>query len=82
MAKSGKSTGAARVKKSATPEQPPHDAKGAAPERAERNGSVDENRIARRAYEIYQARGGAPGLALDDWLQAERELRQASGRPR
>ena len=30
--------------------------------------------VARRAYEIYEARGGAPGAALDDWLQAEREL--------
>jgi hypothetical protein len=30
--------------------------------------------IARRAYEIYLARGGAPGRDLDDWLQAEREF--------
>ena len=33
---------------------------------------VDE--IARRAYEIFLARGGAPGRDLDDWLQAETEL--------
>jgi hypothetical protein len=32
------------------------------------------NRIARRAHEIYQARGGTHGKALDDWLQAEREI--------
>jgi hypothetical protein len=31
-------------------------------------------RIARRAYEISQARGGDQGRALDDWLQAEREI--------
>src|SRR5712692_11851930 len=31
--------------------------------------------IRTRAYEIYPARGAAPGLELDDWLQAERELR-------
>jgi len=31
--------------------------------------------IARRAYEIYLARGGSHGCDLDDWLQAERELR-------
>ncbi len=31
--------------------------------------------IRTRAYEIYLARGAAPGLELDDWLQAERELR-------
>lgn len=32
------------------------------------------NRIAQRAHEIYQARGGQHGKALDDWLQAEREI--------
>lgn len=31
--------------------------------------------IAGRAYEIYLARGGRPGSELDDWLQAEAELR-------
>ena len=30
--------------------------------------------VARRAYELYEARGGAPGADLEDWLQAEREL--------
>ena len=33
-----------------------------------------QSEIARRAYEIYLARGYAPGCELDDWLQAEREL--------
>lgn len=32
------------------------------------------NRIARRAHEIYEARGGEHGKALEDWLQAEREI--------
>jgi hypothetical protein len=32
------------------------------------------DRIARRAHEIYEARGGEHGKALDDWLQAEREI--------
>ena len=32
------------------------------------------NRIARRAHEIYEARGGHDGRDLDDWLQAEREV--------
>jgi hypothetical protein len=31
-------------------------------------------RIARRAHEIYEARGGEHGKALEDWLQAEREI--------
>jgi len=30
--------------------------------------------IRRRAYEIYLERGEEPGLELDDWLQAEREI--------
>ena len=33
--------------------------------------------VARRAYELYLARGGNHGLDLDDWLHAERELRDA-----
>jgi hypothetical protein len=30
--------------------------------------------VERRAYEIYLVRGGADGHAVDDWLQAEKEL--------
>lgn len=36
--------------------------------------------IARRAYELFLARGGQPGHELDDWLQAERELIEAAPR--
>ena len=32
--------------------------------------------IAKRAYEIYQSRGGSHGADLDDWLEAERQLRR------
>jgi hypothetical protein len=35
---------------------------------------VDRERVARRAYELYLARGGADGQAVEDWLNAEREL--------
>lgn len=35
-----------------------------------------QDQIRQRAYEIHQARAGAPGRELDDWLQAERELKQ------
>jgi len=31
-------------------------------------------RIARRAYEISQTRGTGHGGAVEDWLQAEREI--------
>ena len=43
-----------------------------------RNTFVEQ--VQRRAYEIYEARGRATGHALDDWLQAERELRVDVGR--
>ena len=36
----------------------------------------DPDAVARRAYEIYQRRGGDHGADLDDWLEAERELRR------
>jgi Protein of unknown function (DUF2934) len=32
------------------------------------------HRIAMRAHEIYEARGGQHGKALEDWLTAEREI--------
>jgi Protein of unknown function (DUF2934) len=33
-----------------------------------------EEKIRRRAHEIYLERGGEPGHDLEHWLQAEREL--------
>jgi hypothetical protein len=33
--------------------------------------------ISLRAHEIYLERGGLPGNELDDWLQAERELKRS-----
>ena len=35
-------------------------------------------RIAQRAYELYEQRGRQAGYELDDWLQAEREIRAAA----
>lgn len=35
--------------------------------------------IARRAFEIYEQRGGGHGHDLEDWLQAEREVLAALG---
>jgi hypothetical protein len=35
-----------------------------------------EDEIRRRAYELYQQRGSAVGSEADDWLNAEREIRQ------
>ena len=36
---------------------------------------IPHEEIARRAYELFLARGSEHGRDLDDWLRAERELR-------
>ena len=38
------------------------------------NATDIEERIRRRAYEIYEQRDRIDGLDLDDWLQAESEI--------
>ena len=35
-----------------------------------------EDEIRRRAYELYVQRGSTPGSEAEDWLTAEREVRQ------
>ena len=43
------------------------------------HGGVPTNgEISRRAYGLYLARGCEHGRDVDDWLQAERELRNVS----
>jgi len=32
--------------------------------------------IRERAHQLFEARGGQPGHELDDWLQAEREIKR------
>jgi hypothetical protein len=39
------------------------------------NRAVNHSEVRRRAYEIYLERGGLTGCELEDWLQAEYELR-------
>jgi hypothetical protein len=39
-----------------------------------------EERVRRRAYELYVQRGNQSGSELDDWLQAEEEVRRAQER--
>ena len=36
-----------------------------------------QEEIRRRAYELYEERGGGEGCELDDWLQAEAEVTQS-----
>jgi hypothetical protein len=46
---------------------------------ATRGAAADHECIARRAYELYEQRGRQEGRALEDWLNAERQLVSASG---
>ena len=36
---------------------------------------IPEEAVRNRAHEIYEERGAQPGHDVDDWLEAERELR-------
>lgn len=49
--------------------------------RTSRSGPTQDE-IQLRAYEIYVERHGAPGDALEDWVQAERELLQKQQKAR
>jgi hypothetical protein len=35
-----------------------------------------EEKVAERAYQLYEGRGRREGAALDDWLTAEREIEE------
>lgn len=40
--------------------------------------SISEDEIRRRAFELFEERGGQEGHELEDWLRAESEIRRAS----
>ena len=40
----------------------------------EPEGDDRQSRVARRAHELFVARGMAPGHDMEDWLEAEREI--------
>jgi DUF2934 family protein len=40
-----------------------------------------EEEIRNRAYELFEARGGAEGHELEDWLRAEQEIRGSKTNP-
>jgi hypothetical protein len=48
--------------------------------RAATAGKPARERIQRRAYELYLARGDGPGSPDGDWLRAERELSAAASK--
>ncbi|RKG78083.1 DUF2934 domain-containing protein [Corallococcus terminator] len=67
----------ARQNSQKTPQTPaPKSTPERTPEKPSANMSAPTNeQIARRAFEIYQARGGTHGSSEQDWFQAERELK-------
>jgi hypothetical protein len=53
-----------------------HKGNGEAPSTADSHGANDDrDLVARRAYELYLARGGGDGQDMEDWLIAEMEVR-------
>ena len=44
------------------------------------NSAQAQDRIALRAYALYEQRGRQDGQALEDWVNAERELASASNK--
>ena len=62
-----------------TPHTRPADEKIGHTTQPVKGASADHSRIARRAYELYEQQGRQEGRALEDWLNAERQLVRASG---
>jgi hypothetical protein len=44
------------------------------------NGRATDEEVARRAYALFLQRGGSHGGDVDDWLEAERQLKSESSR--
>jgi len=40
------------------------------------NENTSQDAVQQRAYELFVSRGQKPGHELEDWLQAEEEIRQ------
>ena len=78
--KPSRTTNARKRSASQTDKSSPRGSRGTALTAATQEDADLQARIAKRAYELYQARGGQDGYALEDWLQAEREIRRAEQR--
>ena len=66
------------AKPTATSYAVPGSEKTSPSEQAARRAEVHQGLVAQRAYELYEERGRQEGRALEDWLNAERQL---LGRP-
>ena len=61
-------------------EAPVQRAAGRAARSANGDWTPPRDEVARRAYEIFQRRGSEPGHDVEDWLEAERQVRASYGR--
>jgi len=66
----------------ATSQAGPGSKKTNSAEQAAQHAEAYQGRIAQRAYELYEQRGRQEGWALEDWLNAERELDSAAAESR
>ena len=41
------------------------------------NGNLSNDEVARKAYELYMSRGGGHGADFDDWIEAEKQLKES-----
>lgn len=67
------------VSNPATPVMPAGQSRVSSTERASK-GAPAQDRIAQRAYELYEQRGRQEGRAMEDWLNAERQLAGAASK--
>jgi Protein of unknown function (DUF2934) len=58
-----------------TAQPPPGPGKGQARAETPNRTTPTQEQVARRAYQIFQARGGQHGRHTEDWVQAEQELK-------
>ena len=58
----------------ATSQAAPGGEKTGLAEQAARRAAAHQGRVTQRAYELYEQRGRQEGRALEDWLNAERQL--------
>ena len=80
--KPSRTTNARKRAASPTDKSSPRVSRGTALTAATQEDADLQARIATRAYELYRQRGSQDGYALEDWLQAEREIRRAEQRGR
>ena len=78
MIKQAGSNPATPTMSAGTPKDSATGQKAGQTERASK-GTQAQDRIARRAYELYEQRDRQEGRALEDWLNAERQVVGAAG---